>query len=343
VYESYVIVYQRCCRNATIVNINDPLVTGSSFVAKILPAAQANCNSSPVFNQFPPTIICNNEPLSFDHSATDSDGDSLVYSFCNVLVGGGIQGDVNLAPTGDDEACDGVKPTPACPNIDESVNYITPTYSAAAPMGGNPVVTIDPNTGLITGTPNTIGQFVVGVCVEEYRNGQLLGTIQRDFQFNVLPCEKKVTAQIESDRTEFERDADGQIIAKNFISTFCSTGAVDFVNQSFDRNEIDEIVWEFSDGTVLSDDWDASVLFPGQGDYEGKLILNPTSQVCSDSANIFVRILPELRAGFSATFDTCSISPVNFVDTSFTEASTCLLYTSPSTRDRTRSRMPSSA
>ena len=319
---TYVFVYQRCCRNSTVQNILDPLRTGTSFVAKISPASQNACNSSPTFRQFPPTLICNNEPLNFDHSAIDPDGDSLVYSFCNVIVGGGIDGDPSFENADlSNISCTGASPNPACPNIDESVQYVTPTYSAEAPMAGNPVVTIDPQTGIISGTPNILGQFVVGVCVEEYRNGQLLGSIQRDFQFNVLPCEKEVTAQIASDRTEFETDADGQIIARNFISTFCGTGAVNFVNQSFDRASIDSISWIFPEGNIISDDWDALVEFPGRGEFEGRLILNPNSQVCADSANIFVEILPELRAGFSAEVDSCEITPVQFRDTSFTEDS----------------------
>jgi len=84
---SYVIAFQRCCRNETILNIEDPEFSGSTYVIEINPASQASCNSSPVFNNFPPTVICNNEPINFDHSASDPDGDSLVYFFCSPLLG----------------------------------------------------------------------------------------------------------------------------------------------------------------------------------------------------------------------------------------------------------------
>ncbi|MEM1122842.1 MAG: PKD domain-containing protein, partial [Bacteroidota bacterium] len=319
---TYVLVFQRCCRNETILNIESPGTSGSSYIAKISPISQSTCNSSPVFNDFPPTIICNNEPINFDHSATDPDGDSLVYSFCTPLLGGGLAGDADLDPLGNALACDGAGPEPACPNFDNPVSFIEPTYTAQRPMAGNPVVQIDSETGLITGIPTVQGQFVVGVCVSEYRNGELLGTIQRDFQFNVAACIQEITAQIASDEVIENIGPNGQIVSRDFALTVCGQESVEFVNESFDRAFIDNIRWEFDGGTILSDDWNATVAFPGQGTYAGKLVLNPDSPQCIDSANIFVEILPDLTADFAATFDSCAISPVQFTDNSVAEAST---------------------
>ena len=76
----YQLVYQRCCRNVGISNIVDPLESGASFVAEISELALSACNSSPVYRDWPPIFVCLNEQLNFDHSATDQDGDSLVYS-----------------------------------------------------------------------------------------------------------------------------------------------------------------------------------------------------------------------------------------------------------------------
>ncbi len=317
---SYVIAFQRCCRNGTILNIENPEFSGSTYVVEINPPSQASCNSSPVFNSFPPTIICNNEPINFDHSASDPDGDSLVYFFCSPLLGGGTVGDVNLDPTGDARSCDGVSPEPACTNLEEEVVFISPTYSAAAPMAGNPVISIDSVTGLITGIPNIQGQFVVGVCVEEYRDGQLMGSIQRDFQFNVAACIQSITAQIQSDDVQENIDQNGNVISRDFNLTFCGQETVTFINESFDRAFISDILWEFDEGTIINDNWDAEVMFPGQGDYAGKLFLNPNSPQCIDSANIFVKILPDITADFSQSFDSCTIGPVSFVDASSTEA-----------------------
>ena len=85
----YTIVYQRCCRNNSILNINNPGTYGATFMATIPDASVAAGNSSPEFTNFPPTCICVNEPLVFDHVATDFNGDQLVYSFYNPFNGGG--------------------------------------------------------------------------------------------------------------------------------------------------------------------------------------------------------------------------------------------------------------
>ena len=126
----------------------------------------------------------------FDHSATDADGDQLIYEMCAPLTGGG-QGGLG---GGNANGCNGITPDPACPPPYTPVSFINPPYNVVNPMAGNPAVTVNPVNGLLTGTPELLGQFVVGVCVSEYRNGQLLSRISRDFQFNVANCEPQVEA-----------------------------------------------------------------------------------------------------------------------------------------------------
>lgn len=175
----YQITYQRCCRNNTINNIINPASTGAVFTIELEPQAIRNCNNSPSFKKFPPIIVCNNRPLQFDHGATDMEADSVVFEFCTPLTSGGME-------PGDN--CTSIVPSPfKCPPPYQEVTFIPP-YTSLTPMGGNPVVQIDGATGLITGSPNLVGQYVVGICMKEYRNGQLYTTTRRDFQFNVLDC-----------------------------------------------------------------------------------------------------------------------------------------------------------
>ena len=81
--QSYFIVYQRCCRNQTINNLVAPGDLGATYMIELTPDAQQLKNSSPTFKNFPPIIICKDIPLSFDHSATDKDGDQIFYRFCS--------------------------------------------------------------------------------------------------------------------------------------------------------------------------------------------------------------------------------------------------------------------
>ena len=305
--ESYHISYQRCCRNVTINNIIRPDDSGATYTIEITPEAQRLCNNSPTFNEYPPTVICAGAPLSFDHSASDADGDQLVYEFCPPLLGGGPGLDPGLYPT-----CNGAAPNPACPPPYGTVNFVVPVYTARAPMGGDPVVVIDPQTGIITGTPTVQGQFVVGVCVKEYRDGVLLSTVFRDFQFNVAPCDPTVVADIQEDR---------KIDDQEYLINSCGDFTIDFLNQSFQRQFVDFFEWRFDiDGqTETFSDWNPSITFPGVGEYRGQLILNPETD-CGDTANIIVNLFPAINADFEFDYDTCVAGEVQFADLSATGA-----------------------
>ncbi|MCB0761931.1 MAG: gliding motility-associated C-terminal domain-containing protein [Flavobacteriales bacterium] len=247
----YTLVYQRCCRNTTIVNIpaqGDNL--GSSFTCEIPPASQAPCNSNPDFIQFPPIVICINEPFVFDHSATDIDGDSLVYVFCNPLDGGNPGAEMN--------------PPTAPPYTLVTWND---GYSLDYPIDAAPAFSIDPITGLLTGTPNQLGQYVMGICVKEYRNGELISTTNRDFQFNIAACSQSIFAAVDDVEP-------------------CTGLSYVFDNQS--NGEIFE--WDFGVEQLSSDTsslFEPEYTFPDTGTYEVTLIVNPGFQ-CADTTQITV-------------------------------------------------------
>ena len=302
--ESYYVIYQRCCRNGSINNIVNPEAAGATYFAEILPFAQTECNSSPIFNQLPPPVICSGFSLNFDHGAFDEDGDQLVYSFCAPLDGGS-QTNPN--------------PDPDLPPPYEEVNFVLPQYSAINPLGGNPQISIDPVTGVITGTPDVQGQFVVGVCVQEYRNGVLIGEIQRDFQFNVAFCEPTVNAVI-----------DGVAAGEAFEIYSCADTIISIINQSTDENFIEEYEWQFdidpSSGVPLSyDTRDVTVIFPGYGFYDGLMILNPGTS-CTDTAFLKITITPPMFPDFTGVYDTCVAGPVQFENWTNTNGSILDFY-----------------
>ena len=87
----YIIAYQRCCRNSSLNNVINPLESGSTEWIAITEEALALKNSSPRFITWPDVYICANKPLIFNHSASDTDGDSLVYKICNPFDGASFQ------------------------------------------------------------------------------------------------------------------------------------------------------------------------------------------------------------------------------------------------------------
>lgn len=184
----YDIGWARCCRNIAITNLTVPLEEGVTFLAHVPDSALATCNNMPIFDQVPPVFLCNNLPFNFDHSATDIDGDSLVYKLVDPFTGTNIMGlgaENPMVPGGNQPVVD---PTtnPMGPPPYNNVQF-APGFSFTDPFGSGNFV-IDPQTGFINVTPNQVGIFVFAIAVCEFRNGVLLSENRRDFQIHVLDC-----------------------------------------------------------------------------------------------------------------------------------------------------------
>lgn len=292
---SYHVSYQRCCRNGTITNINNPGETGVTYSVEITAAAQRVCNDSPVFDNFPPPVVCAGEPLLFDHAATDIDGDQLVYEFCAPLSGGSTT-DAGIAPD------------PDSPPPYSGVGFTLPNFTFLQPLGAESDLQIDETTGFLTGTPTEQGQFVVGICVSEYRNGELLSVIRRDFQFNVALCEVLVSAAVGSDEV---------VAPQTYVINSCGDPDIFIENKSKQEVNIDSHEWSFYVGndTLRPTDWDASLTLPDTGQYLGQLVINPNSD-CTDTALIEINLFPNLEVDFSFSYDTCQAEAVQFTNLS---------------------------
>jgi len=86
----YDLVYQRCCRNNSNINLQAAEDTGMSVYAHV-PGSETiaeGINQSARFTNLPNVALCQGGEFFFDHSATDADGDQLTYSFCNPSLGG---------------------------------------------------------------------------------------------------------------------------------------------------------------------------------------------------------------------------------------------------------------
>jgi len=259
----YTLVYQRCCRNHSIQNIIGPGDTGATYSISIPESAWTNCNSSPRYTNFPPIVLCINDPFNFDHHATDPDGDQLVYELCLPLNGGSV----------DDPA-----PNPAPPPPYAGVVFSNP-YSPTNPIPSNPGLAIDPVTGILSGNPQQLGQFVVAVCVSEYRNGQLLSVNRRDFQFNILNCNLFVEAEFRAPQAELGNGGLAPCTGRN----------VQFLNQSTNSTYFS---WDFGIPNVSNDVSTLSnpiYVFPDTGQYTVSLIANP-GYSCSDTAQMIIHV-----------------------------------------------------
>jgi gliding motility-associated-like protein len=275
----YDIVYQRCCRNNTILNLISPGSVGSTYMAHIPDNTVAPGNSSPRYNNFPPIFLCSGVPLLFDHSATDPDGDSLYYELCDPFTG--LDASCPMLGSGAAAGC----PTIASPPPYPYVPFLAP-YNASYPMSSSPAIAVDPNTGFMTGTPNMIGQWVVGVCVSEYRGGVLIDINKRDFQFNVVNCPGLPVAAIPL-QSQF---------CFGYTSTFSSASVGAFSYH-----------WDFGDPSTTLDT--SNVLNPtwtyaDSGVYQVSLIINEGS-MCADTASVTFFIYPLLAPTFSPSPGEC--------------------------------------
>jgi len=281
----YLVAYQRCCRSGAIMNIVDPSDSGATYYCNI--PADPYVNNSAVFKNFPPQIICLDNPLVYDHSATDADGDSLSYGFCSALVGAND-------PTNS-------KPYPSAPPYD-SVVYIPP-FSAQAPLSSYPVLHIDPVTGLITGTPNRLGRYLVTVYCNEYRHGVFINKITREFQFVVTSCTKTVIADI----PEFSNEPNTYIVdCRNYTVEFANTSSGGFAYR-----------WNFGlgGGNDTSDQFQPVFTYPDTGTYDVKLVVNPGS-TCPDSITRLVKVYPYFIADFTDSGRFCTGATIGFTDLS---------------------------
>ncbi|HCS19712.1 MAG TPA: hypothetical protein DIW47_03970 [Bacteroidetes bacterium] len=271
----YTLVFQRCCRNGSIINIMNPGATGSTYRTFIPQRSNVGTNSSPRFSGTPPNFLCTNEPLVYDHSAIDPDGDSLSYELFRPLHGAS---QTDPQPT----------PNEFTPQV--GVTWRNP-YNNTNQVASTPGMVIHPNTGLLEVTPTTTGQFVVGIAVHEYRNGVRINTVFRDFQFNIYNCNFTVKS----------------VFAP--IKAYCSN-SVTFSNSSSGNPA--RYKWDFGIDSREDDTSNAfspTFVFPGPGIYTVRLYAY-SSTGCANSSTKVVHILEDKFDGLIQDSIACYMAKI---------------------------------
>lgn len=272
----YTAAFQTFSRqNSNNINNNQ----GSTYSC-IIPGLQTLPNpltdNSPQY-KLPISVICENSPFTLDFSATDVEGDSLVYSFCEAYDGGA--------------ATNGAFDNPAAPGY-QSVIYTNP-FNATTPMG--PLASINPATGIISGIAPSGGRYVVCVCASEYRNGVLITVHRKDLIVEVSSCIPTRANPIPSFVT-----CDGFNVQFSHTSTGANTVFWDFgvTGTLADTSTLDNPVFVYAD----------------TGTYIIKFIINKGTP-CADSVTRRVGVYPGFFSGFTTSAPICIGVPVQFNDT----------------------------
>ncbi len=288
--------FQLCCRTEILENIESSADgVGFTHLITITPFAKETCNTSPFFENSTPATFCKDEIFQLSQHAIDLDGDQLIYEF--------------YTPLNFEEA--------DIPPDFSTVSYDLPQFSTQSPLGDE-VLSLNAFTGLLSGSPNLAGSFLIGICVKEYRNGVLLSKTLRDIQLNIVDCEPFVTANIQSN--EILQD-------DTHIITVCNDQTVTFENLSTQQVNISNVLWSFNmeSNVVTYTDWNPVVNFEEPGSFNGNLIINP-NQECSDTLNFVVNVVGAVISEFTASYDTCIGGPVSFSNNSFSLGSDLDLF-----------------
>lgn len=256
---------------------------GATFITKIpgtnvLPAGH---NSGAQFVTKDTSTICKSTPFTIDFSATDADGDSLVYYF---------------SPAYDGTNGTNSNPNPPPPSVLTlpTLTYINP-YSGIEPLGSS--VTINPKTGIISGVaPPVSDRYVICVTVEEWRNGVKINEHRKDFILKVGDC-----------------TLSGAELKPSYIT--CDGFSFTFQNESAAGN-ITGYTWNFGDpasgANNISTQPTPTHNFSDAGMFNVKLKVT-NSFGCQDSAQTVMSVYPGFTPDFNVA-GACYQSPFQFTD-----------------------------
>lgn len=134
------------------------------YIYSVLNNMNGICDDSPTFLNNPITLICVGQRLCFNYGAYDIQGDSLYFQLISPRTG---------------------------PTQGDTITYAA-GYSYSQPLLSNPPMTLNTQTGEICMTPVQSDVTTMALLVSSYRNGVLIGQIERDMQFAISACNTSI-------------------------------------------------------------------------------------------------------------------------------------------------------
>lgn len=262
----YTVTYQRCCHNASVLNIVVPQMNGTTITTDIPP----QINNSAQFLNFPPIFICLSDTFNYSFASTDSDGDNLIYQLCTPFSGGS---NVNNTPN------------PAAPPPYSPITW-SGSFTATNPLPNSGGITLNQNTGQLKFKPSTTGQYAIGICVQEYRNNILINTNRLELQFNIVNC--YLTSSIPT------------------ASNLCQGLTIPFQNGSTNANSFHWNFGDLTVNSDTSNLFAPTYTYPSYGTYTVSLtVYNTAYGFCKDSVKKAINVHPLLSPTLQPSYSSC--------------------------------------
>ncbi len=297
----YHIGSQRCCRNGTIANIQQPDNTGIVWYVHVNKNALDNNHSAPNFEQFEELFICKDYESEIDFSvSTNAPNTTVTYAPITPYAEGFNGDDCDIFFNPDDADCD----------IDVLIANMTPPYNNIlweVDQNGTLIYDmdnqfgndqhpfpsqfdVDPITGMVTINPSTLGLFLVGIQAIEIDTitRDTLSIVYKEYEIKVENCQI-TTANFEVD------------------PSLCDTTLVQVSDESTlhnsiifypDMDQLPGVFYEFDAGTGPHD-----IDYGSYGTFNSTLIA--LGNICNDTitlpVTVYEDLIPEL---FDSLFQT---------------------------------------
>jgi hypothetical protein len=189
-----------CNRNLAINNLDTSNGFACLYVEATLNNAAVQCNNSPSFSNTPLQFLCANQVQYYAQASYDVDGDSLTYQMITP----------HSDPLTDVQYIPGLTAT-------QPVNYIDSTM-------------FNPQTGDIRFNADGAQITVIAILINEFRNGVLIGSVERDIELIFENCLNNIPAATGMNGTI---SYSTHVCADSSLSFYIRTTDVDLADQTF--------------------------------------------------------------------------------------------------------------